>query len=283
MKSLEIGQYDVSFPLDANFKLDGGAMFGIIPKPLWDKKLPSDDQNRVPLAARPMLLRNGSDVILVDTGIGGKWSEKEQNIFGVEPGDGMIVDKLREQGIERQDVSHVIFTHLHFDHAGATTRYNEDGELELTFPEATYYVQRDQFEWAQNPTEKDAGSFREEDFRPLLDYDDLVLIDGDQDVLPGIRCIRVDGHTEGLQVVEVSGTNQSLVFVADLIPTQHHFRLPYIMGYDLWPLQTLEQKKELLGRAVNEDLYIAFEHDREDTVVTVEEGKKDFEIQQVIL
>lgn len=283
MTTLNIGGYRLSFLLDANFKLDGGAMFGIVPKPLWSQSISSDDKNRIPLASRSMLIEGEEHKILVDTGIGSKWSEKEEKIFDIDPPGGEIVQKLQNRGISRNEVTHVIFTHLHFDHAGATTYYNEQDQLELTFPEATYFVQKEQLDWARNPTEKDAGSFREVDFRPLLESNCLELVEGDTEVLPGIYSNKVDGHTSGLQMIEIEGNDQRLVFATDLIPTHHHLQLPYIMGYDLWPLQTLEHKKELLARACKDQLIIAFQHDRDVRVATVQKQEENFKIADQIL
>ncbi len=279
---MKIGDLQVDFPLDGSFKLDGGAMFGVIPKPLWSRVTEVDDRNRIPLVARPMLIRSSDRTILVDTGIGGKWSEKERDIYGIQrSGDG-IVSSLADLGVERDDVTDVILTHLHFDHAGATT-FRDDGTLRLTFPSADHHVQKSNWDWAGSPTERDAGSYREEDFALLEGSDCLQLLDGDTEFIPGVKLELVDGHTLGLQMVRVRGDDRELLYVTDLIPTAAHLPLPYVMGYDLWPLETLGRKKELYGEEGDREKLFAFEHDPETAVCTVREGEKHVEVDEVIV
>ena len=257
-------------------------MFGVVPRTLWEQRVSPDDRNRIPLVARPMLLRSSDRTILVDTGIGGRWTEKERGIYAIERADDGIVSALSELGVSRSDVTDVLFTHLHFDHAGATT-VERNGNVELTFPEATHHVHRENWNWAQNPTERDQASYRKKDMDPLEERGDLKLLDGNTEFLPGIDCIQVDGHTRGLQMVRVSGKEKDLVYVTDLIPTSNHLPLPFIMGYDLWPLQTLEERKNLYRESAGQQLLFAFEHDPEVTACSLNHDREHPEIDQVFV
>ncbi len=283
MEEIDAGNARVSFPEDALFKLDGGAMFGVVPKPLWSRKIQADDRNRIPLIARPMLVRTDDRIILVDTGIGDKWSDKERDIYGIEPVNGGLPAALEHRNIQRTDVTDVVLTHLHFDHAGGTTYYDESDDLQLTFPNATHHVQKDNLEWARNPTERDKASYREIDFAPLIGDDRLHLLDGDTELFPTVETIRVDGHTEGLQMVRVNGSSETVLYPTDLIPTAAHLELPYVMGYDLWPLTTLEQKKKVLPSVVENETRIAFEHDRKHTVHTLKKEDDTYVLKDRII
>lgn len=257
-------------------------MFGVVPRTLWEQRVEPDDRNRIPLVARPMLVRSGDRTILVDTGIGGRWSEKEQDRYGLERTDEGIVSSLADLGVSRSDVTDVLFTHLHFDHAGATTgEWNET--VELTFPDATHHVQKENWSWAQNPTLRDRASYRKKDINPLSQCDQLQFMDGDTELLPGIQCVQVDGHTKGLQTVRISDEHQELVYVTDLIPTSHHLPLPFIMGYDLWPLQTLEERQKLYNESSGKQLLFAFEHDPDVTVCTLNHDGEHPEIDRVFV
>jgi len=278
---MNVGDYRVDFPLDGYFRLDGGAMFGVIPRPLWSPVAEPDDRNRIRLAARPMLLRNGDYTVLVDTGIGGRWNEKERNIYDIQRDGHGIVSSLRDLGVEPEEVTDVFLTHLHFDHAGATTYRDDRDRLRLRFPEATHHLQRAHWSWASAPTERDAGSFRPEDFSLLDTNDQLNLVEGRTCVFPGVEGIRVDGHTRGLQMVRVKG-DPDLYYVTDLIPTAAHLPLPYVMGYDLWPLETLEQKKSLYENITFGETLLAFEHDPDRVVCTVQKGEKHHEVHDVL-
>lgn len=280
---VEIGSYRVHFPLDGHFRLDGGAMFGVIPKPLWSRSVEVDDRNRIELAARPMLLRDGDRTILVDTGIGRRWNQKESDIYAVRTVSDGIRGSLDQLGLAPGDITDVIFTHLHFDHAGATTYRDADGELSLTFPRANYYIQADGWEWANQPTERDRASFRKDDFVLLSGNDQLTYLENSQELFPGITCDRVDGHTEGLQMVRVEGSDSTLVYVTDLIPTTAHLPPAYVMGYDLWPLETLQQRKRLLPKAVENEYFLAFEHDPETVVATIRREDDEYRLDREIL
>jgi len=256
---MKIGSYEVTAIVDGTFALDGGAMFGIVPKPLWARHNSPDERNRIRLASRLLLLESSDCVVLVDTGLGDKWDEKRRDIFDVRRESG-VVEQLAARGIDRHDVTDVLLTHLHFDHAGGTS-YRVGDDLRLTFPQARHHLQRRQWEWANNPTLKDAGSFRAEDFALLASSDRLLLADGAGELLPGIEAVVVDGHTPGMQMAKLSGAGGTVLFVADLVPTVAHLRWPYIMAYDNEPLTTLADKQRYLSQAAEEQWLLVLEHD----------------------
>jgi glyoxylase-like metal-dependent hydrolase (beta-lactamase superfamily II) len=249
--------------VESFFGLDGGAMFGIVPKPLWERTNPADSANRIAMAARCLLL-TGDDGrrILIDTGMGTKWSEKEADIYRVEHVDGTLHQALAAHGIAPETIGDVIMTHLHFDHAGGLM--NADGNaMSPAFPDATHWVQRENWVWANHPTPRDAGSYRAENFALLgtVDGPPLELLDGDAGPAPGIRLIPLRGHTPGMQMVEFSTGRNTVVFAADLFPTAGHINPVWVMGYDVFPLDAVREKTAFLERALAEDLVIAFQHD----------------------
>jgi glyoxylase-like metal-dependent hydrolase (beta-lactamase superfamily II) len=270
---MQIGSYSVESIVDGFFGLDGGSMFGIVPKPLWSKTNPADEQNRIELAARCLLLEGEGRRILVDTGLGAKNDAKQTEIFKVRRPDDGLPGALSRRGIAAEEITDVILTHLHFDHCGGTTQHHESSpasdELSLTFPEAVHHLQRRNWEWAWNPSGKDAGSFRKEDFSPLENSDKLRLIDGDTELFPGIHLHVVDGHTPAMQLVRIASGGSSLVFLADLVPTRSHLKWPYIMAYDNEPLVTLGEKRDLLPLAAAEGWIVAFQHDPECAAATL--------------
>lgn len=256
---MQFGSFEVETIIDGFFGLDGGAMFGIVPSPLWRRTNPADDRNRIELAARCLLVRDENRCILVETGIGDKFDDKRADIFKVRHPAGGLVRQLEERGIAASAVTDVILTHLHFDHCGGTTR-RDDGILALNFPAADYHVQKRQWDWAHAPSGKDQGSFRREDFALLADAS-LHLIDGPSEILDGISVHPVDGHTTGMQLVSIRGEEGGLLFCADLAPTSTHLRGPYIMAYDNQPLVTFEEKQEWLPAAAERGDVVVFGHD----------------------
>ncbi|MHB1845037.1 MAG: MBL fold metallo-hydrolase, partial [Deltaproteobacteria bacterium] len=259
MRSL--GRFKLHAISDGTFALDGGAMFGIVPKPLWEKHFPADERNRVRLALRCLLIEDGDRLILVDDGIGSKWSDKELDLYGIDQSGASLDRQLGALGWARADITDVVLTHLHFDHAGGTTTRGPDGVLALAFPSATHHLQRRNLEWANGPTEKDAGSYLRENFETLERAGRLRLWEGEGEVHPGIRLLPSDGHTIGLQLVRIDSEEGSVLYCADLIPTAAHLRTSWIMGYDLQPLVCLQEKKALLRRALAEEWILFFEHD----------------------
>jgi glyoxylase-like metal-dependent hydrolase (beta-lactamase superfamily II) len=255
--------------VESRFALDGGAMFGVVPKPLWERTNPSDLKNRIEMAARCLYLEVGDRRVLVDTGMGGKWSEKEAGIYALRRPT-PLEDGLAAIGVAPESLTDVIVTHLHFDHAGGLTRL-EDGAIRATFPSATHWLQRENWVWAHSPSVRDAGSYRRENFDALADgHVDLRLVDGNSTLFDEIELIVSRGHTPGMQMLKFEVDGQTVLYVADLIPTHGHVPVPYVMGYDVYPLTTCCEKAEVLANAVDNDWVISLEHDPDHSFLRVE-------------
>ena len=264
---MKIGKFKLSIIESGSFGLDGGAMFGIIPKPLWQKTNLADDVNRVRLATRNLLLESDSKKILIDTGMGDKWDDKSKNIYAVDEKPSMD-SALSGKGLKSDEITDVILTHLHFDHTGGST-IKVSGKLQPAFPNAKYYVQKQNFEWAINPSDRDKGSYIKENFQPLMEEGVLHLIDGNKNFDDEIEFFVINGHTFGQQMVKISDGKNTFLFCSDLIPFYSHIPLHYIMGYDLQPLVTLQEKKKYLKIAVEENWKLFFGHDPEIAFATV--------------
>jgi glyoxylase-like metal-dependent hydrolase (beta-lactamase superfamily II) len=246
--------------------LDGGAMFGIVPKVLWQRRSPADERNRIRLAMRCLLIEHPDGLVLVDTGLGNKEDAKFMDIYGVEnKGQGgrtRLEDALAELGHRPPDVAWVINTHLHFDHAGGNTYRNAGGEVGVSFPRARYVVQRGELDFARRLNERTAASYLPHNVDPVP----FMAVDGDVEIVPGIRCLPTPGHTPGHQSVLVESGGEQLCFLADVVPTTAHLPLPWVMGFDIEPLVTLETKRRLYTRAEAEGWLLVFEHDPEVAV-----------------
>ena len=253
---------------DGRFKLDGGAMFGVVPKVFWEKEHPADDRNRIDLDLRCLLADCGERRLLVDTGLGDRWTEKQVGIFAIERRPRQLTAELAEAGITRESITDVVLTHLHFDHAGGALREGEDG-LEPVFPNARHWIQKRHWDWAHDPSERDRASFRREDFDLLETRGQLQFVDGAAELFPGVRVTPVNGHTTGQQVVEFHTGQGVLAFVGDLIPFLSQLHVPWIMGFDLNPLLTVTEKKQFLSRAAEDDYILVFEHDARFEAATV--------------
>ena len=278
---MTIGPYTVTPIETGRFRLDGGAMFGIIPRPLWSKSNPPDERNRITLAARALLIAGNGRTILVDAGNGDKYSDKQRDIYAFEETPAGLIPALAAQGVAPAQVTDVLLTHLHFDHAGGSTRRDGDA-LVPTFPNARYYVQRAHWEQAMHPTEKDRGSFMPDDYLPLVRNNVLDFLDGEGEFLPGIELLLMNGHTAAQQLPKISDGTTTLLFCCDLLPTTAHIPLPYIMAYDLRPLTTLEEKKRILSRAVDERWTLFFEHDPSTVAGTVVRTDRGFTFGQSV-
>lgn len=272
---MRIGPYEVHAVETGHFALDGGAMFGVVPWVFWSKTNPPDDRQRIELAARCLLIRGNGKIILVDDGNGPKFSDKLKDIYRLDMSRGELISSLSALGVRPEDVTDVILTHLHFDHAGGSTKL-ENGRVVPTFPRATYYVQKKHWEQSQRPTEKDRASFMKDDYMPLHDHGVLQFVDGEFEIFPGIELVVCNGHTAAQQLPKISDGTSTLFFCCDLIPTVTHVAIPYVMAYDLRPLVTIEEKKKILGRASEEKWFLFLEHDPGIEVFTVKSSEKGF-------
>jgi len=244
-------------------QLDGGAMFGVVPKPLWERRIPADLRNRIPLALRCLLVEAPNALVLIDTGIGNKYGEKFADIYGVlnagEPT--RLEDGIRDAGFDPADVDIVLSTHLHFDHAGGNTVRDESGVIRPSFPNARYVVQRGELDFAHSQNERIRASYLLENFEPITEAGLWHLVEGEADVTEGISVVPTPGHTPHHQSVLIRSDDETACFLADVCPTSAHLPLPWIMGYDLEPLVTLESKRGLWQRAREENWILVFEHD----------------------
>lgn len=272
----QIGPYSLYAIETGRFGLDGGAMFGVVPKPLWERRIPPDARNRIPLHMRCLLLEGDGRLILIDNGLGDKYDAKFKDIYAVDHGVGDLHRSLQQAGFHADEVTDVILTHLHFDHCGGSTTRRGDG-LALTFPNARYHVQRDHWTWARYPNVREAASFFDENLEPLAASGQLNLIDGERSLFPGVELLTFYGHTHAQQLVKVSGKEGTLVFVADLLPTTAHVRIPWVMGYDVRPLLTLEEKPIFLEQALAEAWQLFFEHDAEVPVASLQRTDRGIE------
>ncbi len=259
---ISLGQFEIYGLRDGFFFLDGGAMFGVVPKTLWEKKFPADEKNRIKLALNSILIKTAKELILVETGIGGDLDPKFYDYYSVERKPGLVLS-LEKLGYQAEDIDLVVNTHLHFDHCGGNTSKNEKGEDAPTFPKARYIIQKGEWEDALHPSERDKASYLEQNFLPLEKYGLLQLVDGNKEISEGVEVIVVPGHTSRHQCLKVSTGGKVFFFLGDLVPTSAHVGLSYIMSYDLFPQQTLENKREYFEQAIEEDWILAFNHDPE--------------------
>jgi len=271
---MKLGDWEFRAFHDGRFKLDGGSMFGVVPKVMWEQKHPADDMNRIDLDLRCLLVDHGDRRILVDTGMGDRWEDRQIDMFGLVRRPNQLTAELAEAGITRESITDVVLTHLHFDHAGGALR-EVDGELVPVFPNARHWIQKRHWNWADQPSERDRASFRADDFRVLADKGQLQMVDGADEIMPGVRVTPVNGHTPGQQMVEFNTGQGTVVFCGDLLPFLSQVHVPWIMGFDLNPLLTVTEKKQFLSRAVEENFTLVFEHDTENEAATVkfEDGK----------
>ncbi|MFZ0211232.1 MAG: MBL fold metallo-hydrolase [Candidatus Acidiferrales bacterium] len=254
-----MGELEFLVLTDGTLRLDGGAMFGVIPKTMWEKKAHADERNRILLAMNCLLIRAGGKTIVVETGAGDKWDAKQRDIYALD-GSPRLPEQLAQHGVKPGDVDFVINTHLHFDHCGWGTR-NIDGKVRPTFPNAQYVIQKGDFEHAKKPTLRDRASYILDNYIPVEEARQLRVIEGEQTIAPGVSVFPAPGHTPAMQCVKLEGGGKTAVFLADLVPTTAHLPMAWIMGFDLYPLTTLEQKLKWLPQIADKGWLALFAHD----------------------
>lgn len=255
-----LGQFDIYGLRDGFFYLDGGAMFGVVPKPLWEKLFPADESNRIQMGLNSILIKADRELILVDTGVGSLIPPKFYEYYAIER-EPDLVGSLKEIGISPDEITFVINTHLHFDHCGGNTTRNEQDDIVPTFPNAKYVIQKGEWEYALNPHFRDKVSYFSDNFLPLKEHGQLQLVDGDTEIISGVFVELMPGHTSFHQGVRARSGAETFVFFGDMVPTSAHLGLGYIASYDLFPVTTLETKTSYFEKAVKENWIIAFDHD----------------------
>jgi len=263
------GDIEVGYLDAGSFWLDGGSMFGIVPRAMWEKKMQPDERHRLKFACNSLLVRSGGKTIVVETGNGTKWDSKLRNIYSF-PENDPLTESLASEGVRPEQVDLVINTHLHFDHAGGNTRLT-NGRAVPAFPSAKYVVQKDELAHALKPTERDRASYYAQDFAPITEAGQWQFVEGDTEVLPGISVVTIPGHNLQIQAIQIRGGGKKLMYVSDLLPTRHHLPLPWIIAYDLYPLTTLETKRKWIAEFVRNGWIVVFGHDPDLAVATLRE------------
>ena len=258
---MKFGDYRVEIVPDCEFRLDGGAMFGVVPRNLWSQTFPPDEQNRIRMNMNCVFIDTGSEKILIETGIGDKWSEKHRAIYGIDRKRSLDESLQTIAGVNANEVTIVINTHLHFDHAGGNTKLDQSGTPAPSFPNARHFISRAEYEHAEAPSERDRASYLAENWQPLKASGQMELKDANYEVMPGLRMETYAGHNRSMQCWRLDRGGQTLFGFADLVPTRAHVPFAWIMGYDLYPVETLEAKKRLLPQAAREGWVCLFYHD----------------------
>ncbi|MGD8426479.1 MAG: MBL fold metallo-hydrolase [Balneolaceae bacterium] len=280
LSDLSLGPFHLYEIETGRFRLDGGAMFGVVPKTLWSRYIDVDEKNRIPMAMRCLLIEseNTGKKYLIDNGTGTKFDEKFEKIYQIDHAHSNLLDSLDFHGFKPEDITDVIFSHLHFDHCGGTTYYDKDGNIAHTFPNATYHVTRKHLETATQPNAREKASFLADNINPIAGWDKLNVVDESHQYENGLDAIPVNGHTIGQQLPRLTADEKTVVFMADLLPTHVHLPLPWVMGYDMYPVQTLKEKEEILDQAVAEGWYLFLEHDADKKVITIKKENGRFTV-----
>ena len=278
---MKIGKYDLYSVETSEFGLDGGAMFGIIPKPVWEKKVSADELNRVNMVTRSLLLVSDEKKILIDTGNGTKWEEKYKQIYDINTDQYNIEKSLGKYGFSSEQITDVICTHMHFDHIGGNTKI-KSGEVVPTFPNAKYWISEENWKLANHPSQKDAGSFIENDWKVLAENQMIEIIDGREPFIEGIETFVTHGHTPGLLHPIVSDGSNKLFYGADIFPMAAHIPIPWVMAYDVQPVVTMEEKQKLLQKMEREDWILFFEHDPHIQACSVHKDGKHYKLNKEI-
>lgn len=273
---MQLGDYSVEVIQDAEFRLDGGAMFGVVPRQLWSRVCPPDDENRIRMNMNCVFIDAGAEKILIETGIGDKWPAKHASRYAIDRVRPLAETLQTQTGVSAGEITIVVNTHLHFDHAGGNTKLDDGGNVVPTFPNARYFVSQAELDHAEQPTERDRASYLPENWRSLIESGQLEGREADYEVAPGLRMQTIAGHNRSMQCWQLDRGGQTMFGFADLVPMRAHVSFPWIMGYDLYPVETLEAKKRLIPQAAKEGWLCLFYHDADEPVCRLLEGEKGF-------
>lgn len=280
--TIKLGDLELVSVSGGTLRTDGGQMFGVVPKPLWQRRAPADERNRIRMDTNCLLVRNGQETVLIDTGYGSKATERQRELFALEAGNPLL-ENLARHGVAPDDVDVVILTHLHFDHAGGATLRTSDGQLRPTFPRARYLVQRVEWETAVAELPELKGAYFQDDLAPLAEADQLALVDGDVSLVRGIRARVTGGHTRGHQALLLESGGETAVYLADLCPTTAHLRTFWNMAVDLYPLEVRREKPALLGEAAERDWLVFWDHDPDVVAARLaRDRREDFVLKEPI-
>jgi glyoxylase-like metal-dependent hydrolase (beta-lactamase superfamily II) len=269
-----LGDFGLTILTDGTYLLDGGAMFGVVPKPLWEKRIPANERNQILLGTNTVVVRTGKHTVVIETGIGNKLSEKQRSIYDSRQ---LLMESFRAAGIRIEEIDVVINTHLHFDHCGWNTTRTVDGSIVPTFPNARYFVHRGEVEHGHLQLERDAVSYISDNYDPLIANGQMTLIEppsGQMVIVPGVSVEVFPGHTAQMMAVMLDSGGRRACYISDLIPTSAHLDVTWVMGYDLYPLTCIEQRKRFLGRAIQEQWLVLFTHDHHHPMGYIEPGVK---------
>jgi glyoxylase-like metal-dependent hydrolase (beta-lactamase superfamily II) len=270
-----LGDLELTILTDGTYFLDGGAMFGVVPKPLWEKRMPANERNQIVLGTNTVVVRTGKHTVVIETGIGNKLSEKQRAIYDSKQ---LLMQSFQAAAIRPEEVDVVINTHLHFDHCGWNTTRKENGDIVPTFPNARYFVHRGEVEHGHLQLERDAVSYISDNYDPLIANGQMTLLDvpagKSQEIVPGVSVEVFPGHTAQMMAVMLDSAGKRGCYISDLVPTNAHLDVTWVMGYDLYPLTCIEQRKRFLSRAIPEEWLVLFTHDHHHPMGTIELGDK---------
>jgi glyoxylase-like metal-dependent hydrolase (beta-lactamase superfamily II) len=273
---MKFGDYRVEIVPDCEFRLDGGAMFGVVPRNLWSRFCPPDDQNRIRMSMNCVFIEAGNERVLIETGIGDKWSEKHRAMYDIDRRRSLAESVQDVAGVAPEEITIVVNTHLHFDHAGGNTKLDESGKAVPQFPKARYFISQAEYEHAESPTDRDKASYFPENWRPLKESGQLELKPASYEVVPGLTMETYPGHNRSMQCWRLQQNGRTLFGFADLVPMRAHVPFAWVMGYDLYPVETVEAKKKLLPQAAREGWTCLFYHDPEQPLARIVEQDGKF-------